>query len=106
MDRLTAPPVGDNVLGGFTSHQAVMRLLAASGDSVPAINPCSVWDQGFRPACPDPRGMAFIPSRSCWVDIYLTAADHLANGTSQFGVKIADGDDQPGNPHGKRCKKI
>src|SRR3972149_1333309 len=104
VERLTAMPDAVMLLAGFHFAPGGNAPARAGGDDVPAINPYSVWDINFRPTCPDPRGMAFIPPRNCWADIYLTAADHLANGTSQFGVKIADGDDPPENPAGKRFK--
>ena len=50
--------------------------------------------------------MAFIEGLKFWADIYLLASDHLTNGTSQFGVKIADGDDPPENPAGGRFAKF
>ena len=40
------------------------------GDTTPAINPFSIWDLKWRPACPDPRGMALVAGRF-WADIYL-----------------------------------
>ncbi|MBN9078558.1 MAG: hypothetical protein BGN87_00335 [Rhizobiales bacterium 65-79] len=71
----------------------------AGGDDMPAINPCSCWDAGFRPACPDIRGMALVGisgGKRFWADIYLLGrGDHLANGTSRFDVIIADGRDLP-----------
>ena len=104
--RLCAPPSGTDILGGFHYAPGGNAPARAGGDSVPAINPYSVWDQNFRPKCACPCGMAFVAARNCWVDIYLTAKDHLANGTSQFGVTIADGDDPPENPDGGRFKKF
>ncbi|MGV1867176.1 MULTISPECIES: phage major tropism determinant [unclassified Rhizobium] len=63
------------------------------GDNIPAINPHSVWDLGFRPACADPRGMALVEADNCsfWCDIYLLGVNHRHVGTSVFGAEIADG---------------
>lgn len=78
------------------------------GDDKPAINPFSLWDQNFRPSCNDPRGMALVEvlGKKIWVDIYLCGVDHLDKGTSVFGETIADGDDLPQNPAGKRFKRF
>jgi hypothetical protein len=67
------------------------------GDEAPAINPCSIWDLNWRPACEDPRGMAYVDQMGVapfWADIYLTVADHRG-GTSRLGTVIADGKDTP-----------
>jgi hypothetical protein len=83
-------------LGGFHFAPGGNASARAGGDIDPAINPCSVWDLNFRPACPDPRGMTLVDTggRKFWCDIYLTAADH-SDITSRFGVTIADGADLP-----------
>ncbi|NTF87530.1 hypothetical protein G6L46_10380 [Agrobacterium rhizogenes] len=68
------------------------------GDSVPAINPYSIWDIGFRPACPDPRGMTLVETMGggrFWADIYLLGVDHRGNGTSRHAAEIADGRSLP-----------
>ncbi|NTI27632.1 hypothetical protein [Rhizobium rhizogenes] len=68
------------------------------GDGVPAINPYSIWDIGFRPACPDPRGMTLVETKDggrFWADIYLLGVDHRENGTSRHGTEIADGRSLP-----------
>jgi hypothetical protein len=90
-------------LGGFHFAPGGNASTRAGGDDVPAINPCSLWDLNFRPACPDPRGMTLVEHQGgrFWCDIYLTAADH-APGTSRFGVAIADGHDRPTGPDGKK----
>ena len=62
------------------------------GDSTPAINPHSLWDIEYRPACPDPRGMVrVIVGNIVWVDIYLLGIDHANDGTSRFSVPLANG---------------
>ena len=67
------------------------------GDTTPAINPFSIWDLKWRPACPDPRGMALVAGRF-WADIYLCGTDVDANGTSRNAVKIGDGSSPPKVP--------
>lgn len=103
LNRTRGMPQGDDILGGFHFAPGGNAVARAGGDDVPAINPCSVWDRNFRPACPDPRGMTLIdaPSGKFWCDIYLTGADHL-DCTSLFGVTIADGDSPPQKPDGGR----
>lgn len=90
-------PVDSNVLGGFHFAPGGNATGREGGDETPAVNPYSIWDRNFRPACPDPRGMARIemPGKKFWCDIYLLGVDHMANGTSKLGVKIADGNDCP-----------
>lgn len=106
--KLTSVPTDTDILGGFHFAPGGNALARSGGDTVPAINPCSLWDINFRPSCSDPRGMVLIdaPAGKFWCDIYLLAKDHLANGTSQFGVTIADGNDPPQKPDGKRFKKL
>jgi hypothetical protein len=104
IEDLTAVTADPAVLGGFHFAPGGNATARAGGDDVPQINPCSLWDVAFRPACPDPRGMALVEmkdGRRFWCDIYLTGADHLANGTSSFGATIADGDSLPQKPAGK-----
>ncbi len=100
--RATSIPSGDTLLGGFHFAPGGNAAARSGGDDVPAINPSSLWDLSFRPACPDPRGMTLVegPYGRFWVDIYLLGRDHLEQGTSRFGVTIADGDDPPQNPAG------
>lgn len=104
----TAPKLSGPLLGGF--HFAPGRNASArnGGSSEPAINPCSIWDVNFRPACPDPRGMFFAAVHGIpgWYDIYLLGKDHLRDGTSKFGVTIADGNDPPQNPKGGYFSKL
>jgi len=98
-------PAGDDILGGFHFAPGGNAPARAGGDEIPAINPLSLWDQNFRPACPDPRGMTLIdaPHGKFWCDIYLTGVNH-AEGTSRFGVTIADGEDCPRDAKGKPTK--
>ena len=67
------------------------------GNTTPAINPFSLWDLKWRPACPDPRGMALVAGRF-WADIYLCGTDVDANGTSRNAVTIGDGSSPPKVP--------
>jgi hypothetical protein len=105
--------IGRDVIGGFHFAPGGNALANAGGDETPAINPCSLWDLNFRPACRDPRGMALIDTGALsgfdftlplfWADIYLTAADHIA-GTSRLGATIADGVSPPqSDGSGGRC---
>jgi hypothetical protein len=76
------------------------------GDGIPAINPFSLWDHDWRPACRDPRGMALVDGRF-WADIYLLGVDHPAHGTSRAGVTIATGRNLPARPGGKgKCARL
>jgi hypothetical protein len=104
--KLTGVPDG-NCLGGFHFAPGGNATGRSGGDTVPAINPFSLWDRNFRPACPDPRGMTLIegPRGKFWCDIYLLGADHL-DGTSRFGVIIADSSDRPQRPEGGHFKKL
>jgi hypothetical protein len=86
------------ILGGFHYAPGGNAAARAGGDDVPAINPLSIWDIGFRPACPDPRGMAYVAGvpgsegvAPFWVDLYLLNTDHFVKGTSAHGALIADG---------------
>ena len=90
------PPAGGVLIGGFHyalgGNATVFAATASNngGDSTPQINPYSIWDLNFRPACSDPRGMALIAGKF-WMDIYLCNADHHLYGTSSAGKTIADG---------------
>ncbi len=95
--ELASTTLADNVLGGFHFAPGGNATARSGGDSTPAINPYSIWDLNFRPACPDPRGMTVVEvpdGKSFWCDIYLTAAEH-ALGTSRFGAMVADGGGLP-----------
>ncbi|MBN9078557.1 MAG: hypothetical protein BGN87_00330 [Rhizobiales bacterium 65-79] len=92
------------VFAGFHFAPGGNAVGRSGGDEEPAINPFSCWDAGFRPACPDPRGMAIVDlphGKRVWVDIYKLGVDHIEHGTSRFGVKIADGNDLPQKIGGK-----
>ncbi|MDX8513560.1 hypothetical protein [Mesorhizobium captivum] len=92
--------IGTSIFGGFHFAPSGNAAARSGGDGIPAINPFSFWDAGFRPACPDPRGMALVDGRF-WVDIYLLGTGHVENGTSRCGATIADGRSLPAKPGGK-----
>lgn len=92
------------ILGGFHFAPGGNAEGRSGGDDIPAINQYSVWDADFRPACPDPRGMALVilpHGAPIWVDIYKLGVDHAEQGTSRYGVTIADGHDLPVRALGK-----
>ena len=98
-----------NAIGGFHFAPGGNATAEAGGDTIPAINPHSIWDRNFRPACKDPRGMTLVtvPGRGpVWCDIYLLGKNHLEYGTSMYGVTIADGTDLPQNPAGGTFQKF
>lgn len=80
--------------GGFHFAPGGNATARAGGDDVAQINPFSLWDRNFLPACGDARGMALVEDRR-WVDIYMLGTDPEADGTSRFGVEIADGASPP-----------
>ncbi|WAP68696.1 DUF2793 domain-containing protein [Jiella pelagia] len=67
------------------------------GDGTAQINPHSLWDLRWRPACQDPRGMALVAGRF-WCDIYLTGTNVDVDGSSRHGATIADGSSPPKVP--------
>jgi hypothetical protein len=117
VEKLVSAVLPDDALGGFHFAPGGNAPARGGGNTVPAINPCSLWDLNFRPACNDPRGMTLVrralappanplargqlaPAYLFWCDIYLTGVDHLQYGTSRFDVTIADGVDLPQKPDG------
>ncbi|NKD76152.1 hypothetical protein HEQ61_11015 [Haematospirillum sp. H4485] len=85
-------------IGGF--HYAPggnATVTQTGGDTRPAINPYAMWDLKFCPACKDPRGMTLVAD-SFWADIYLLGVNHNTDGTSKYGVTIADGASPPKIP--------
>ncbi len=85
-------PMNGDFFAGFHFAPGGNAVERKGGDSTPAINPHSLWDIEYRPACPDPRGMVrVIAGNIVWVDIYLLGVDHTRNGTSRFGVTPANG---------------
>ncbi|MGH7878841.1 MAG: hypothetical protein ACREQD_05035, partial [Candidatus Binataceae bacterium] len=106
--KLVGVPDSATFIGGFHFAPGGNAIARNGGSEEQAINPWSIWDMNFRPACPDPRGMARIvmPSRLFWTDIYMLGVNHLKDGTSKFDVTIADGDDPPVNPKGGTFRKL
>lgn len=103
-------PLLDVWLAGFHFAPGGCAVARGGGDTVPAINPYSLWDGEFRFDGPDPRGMTLVDlpgGRRIWVDIYLLGVDHHRNGTSRCGDTIADGRDLPMRPDGSgRFRKL
>ncbi len=102
-------PLASGYLAGFHFAPGGQAQGIEGGDTTPAINPYSLWNIGFQPACPDPRGMAMIESARgrFWADIYLLGTEHHVQGTSRYGATIADGRDLPMRPDGTgRYKKL
>lgn len=76
--------------GGFAAAGNGMIWTQADVDLIAGINAWSIWDQKYRPACNDPRGMACVGGR-VWVDIYFCSTDTAANGTSKYNTNVASG---------------
>ena len=94
----SAPSAGNwRKIGGFHYAPGGNASGTSGGNTTPQINEYSFWDLKFRPACPDPRGMALVAD-GFWSDIYLVGVDHLTNGTSKYNVTIADGSSPPKIP--------
>jgi len=108
VSRSAGIPEGDTLLGGFHFAPGGNAIAQSGGNDIPAINPCSLWDIGFRPACPDPRGMALceVNGKRFWYDIYKLGVDHLKSGSSIYGVTIADGTDLPIGADGKKVARF
>lgn len=77
------------VLGGM--HTLCAGAGSITGSSHPmwqrpagSVIPMSVWAVNFRPACPDPRAMAYVRETDTWVDIYNASGD-IANPETRFG---------------------
>ncbi len=94
----TRNPLNAKFFGGFNFAPGGNATANSGGDSIPAINPHSIWDHGFRPVNGvddvDPRGMTRVTldsGHSFWIDIYFLGINHEGRGTSLFGEKIAHG---------------
>jgi hypothetical protein len=91
----TSPPATNaRKIGGFHYAPGANAAAQAGGDSTPQINEYSFWDLNYRPACDDPRGMTLVAG-GFWSDIYLLNTNPDVNGTSKYGVTIADGSSPP-----------
>jgi len=84
-------------IGGFHYAPGGNATAQKGGDTSPTINPYALWDLKFRPASKDPRGMTLVAD-SFWADIYLLGVNHNTDGTSKYGVIIADGSGPPKIP--------
>ena len=94
----TSPPTANaRKIGGFHYAPCGNAAGQSGGDTTAAINEYSFWDLKWRPACPDPRGMALI-GNGFWADIYLTGVDAITNGSSKYNVTMADGASPPKVP--------
>jgi len=51
--------------------------------------PASAWALNFRPACPDPRAMAYVKETDVWVDIYNASGDIAAPESRFGGIRLA-----------------
>jgi hypothetical protein len=106
---LQASPVDDagvyGVVGGFHFAPGGNALARSGGDDVPAINPFSCWDFGWRPTCADPRGMTCVDGRF-WADIYLLGTEPFRDGSSKCGAEIADGASPPAKAGSGRYRNL
>ncbi len=84
-------------IGGFHYAAGGNAAGTSGGNTTPQINEYSLWDLRWRPACPDPRGMALVAG-AFWCDIYLCGVNHHADGTSRNNASIADGSAPPKIP--------
>lgn len=89
-DAITA----DRLIGGFhyglvgETETVTGNKLEADMVKIRGINSYSFWDLKFRPTA-STKGMVFVGNR--WYDIYLLNSEHITNGTSKAGLKIAGG---------------
>jgi hypothetical protein len=100
----TAPAgaTGGSIVGGFHYIPSGRPTAINNGSPTSAaeILEFSLWDLTWRPACPDPRGMACIEG-GFWMDLYLCGATSYAGATfsavpsSRIGLTIADGSSPP-----------
>ena len=91
-------PAGTTVAGGgFATTGGGMIWTQADVDLIAGINAWSIWDLGYRPACPSPRGMTRTVG-GIWVDVYLTGPEHITYGTSRAGTAVASGTVLPKKP--------
>ena len=100
----TAPAgaTGGSIVGGYHYIPSGRPTAVNNGSPTGAaeILEFSLWDLTWRPACPDPRGMACIEG-GFWMDLYLCGATSYAGSTfsavpsSRIGLTIADGSSPP-----------
>jgi len=90
----TAPTAGGRKIGGFHYAPGGNATGTSGGNTTNQINEYSFWDLKYRPSCEDPRGMTLVAD-GFWADIYLLNTNPDVNGTSAFGLTIADGSSAP-----------
>ncbi len=102
------PARAASLFGGFHFAQGGNAPARAGGDIISVGNLYSLRDVNFRPSCRDPRGMVFIDALRdpFWCDIYLLGINHVVDGTSKWGVTIADGNDPPADPKGGAFRRL
>lgn len=88
---VASAPSNSVLIGGFHYAPGGNAPAQDGGDTTPSINEYSFWDLKWRPAAPDPRGMALI-ANNFWSDIYLLNRSPDTQGTSKHGVAIHDGE--------------
>ncbi len=100
IEKASVSPYNNKFFGGFHFAPGGNADDSSGGDNIPAINPHSIWDFGFRPDNNidvddvDPRSMTRVVldnGHSFWIDIYFLGVNHTGRGTSLFGEKIAHG---------------
>lgn len=96
-DHINPPSANARKIGGFHYAPGGNASAQAGGNSTPQINEYSFWDLNWRPVCQDPRGMTLV-NGAFWCDIYLTGVDAITNGSSKYGVTIANGSSPPKVP--------
>lgn len=97
-DYTTAPSAGAKLIGGAHYAGGSNGSNAQSGgNTTPQISEFSLWDIGYRPACPNPSAMVCV-NGAFWVDIYLANANYPTGGTSVNGADIANDIQRPIRP--------
>ena len=91
---VTPPVTGSKKVGGFHYAPGGNATGQSGGNSTAQINEFSIYDNNYRPACADPRGMTCVAG-TFWSDIYLLNNNPDVNGTSSHGKPIADGSTPP-----------
>lgn len=96
IDYSTAIPSGGAVIGGF--HYLPGGYASGydqGGNTTPTVLEWSFWDNNYRPACPDPRGMTKIGKSNVWVDIYFAGNGYNTDGVSRNNDTILTGTNPP-----------
>ena len=83
--------------GGFATTGTGMIWTQADVDLIAGIDAWSIWDLNYRPACPNPRGMARTVG-GAWLDIYFCNTDVDINGSSRYNTNVASGTVLPKKP--------